>query len=367
MFRREKPKSLFHEPNNNSKSKHEAAEWMQNFNWQNPPANPNPGHIMRTRATMWNVVRQNQQLHDSARKFGMLPLASVSNTSKWNFHFIFTTTNESKINQYNSKVTVKGGFNWAHMRVVESVFYHHPSANIIIHTNTLPQSTFDVLTESGYKIQVQGYNLSEMIKDSPASDFTADRLADAMKGPHWYSHETDFLRTLIMYNHGGIYMDIDMVLVRPVDDLGPNVLAYQKPNDVNGAFMKFEKGNRFLYECLKLIPWIYNAKDWIVVGPGLLTKVWNVYKLRPVEEQPIQVMGINSFYMFNDQHLKNTCFSDTYGPKFIYHRTVLRTEAYAVHTNSKRTAIEISKNQLTKGTICQYLFNGFCVVCNTQY
>ena len=360
--------ALFHtlEVNTTAICTSKIASWVRDFNWQNPPPNPNPNIMMKLRTTLWNGLRKNQHLYDAARKFGMLPITSLPDSSfTLSFHLIFTTTQTSLITQCSSQeIVVSGKFNWAHMRVVESILYHHPSAKVTIHSNTLPQDTFDVLTESGYSIRVQAYNLSEMIKESPASAFTDQMLEEAMKGPHWYSHETDFLRTLIMHKYGGIYMDTDMMLVKPVNTLGPNILAYQRKNDVNGAFMKFEKGNEFIYECLKLLPRIYTPLDWIIAGPGLLTKVWNVYRTRNVTEQPIQVLKRNSFYMFDDQHILTTCFQDTNGTKFNMHMSVLRREAYAVHTNSKITASALIKNRLKGGTICKYVFNKFCVLCN---
>jgi hypothetical protein len=54
------------------------------------------------------------------------------------------------------------------MRTLESIFYHYPFAKVIIHTNTLSEKVFDVLTESGYSVKVQTYNLVDLLKGSPA-------------------------------------------------------------------------------------------------------------------------------------------------------------------------------------------------------
>jgi len=40
-----------------------------------PLPNPNPSLMMRQRAMIWNVIRQNQALYDAAHKFGLLPFS----------------------------------------------------------------------------------------------------------------------------------------------------------------------------------------------------------------------------------------------------------------------------------------------------
>jgi len=83
--------------------------------------------------------------------------------------------------------SMKGFFNWHHWHCIESIFFHHPHARVIIHSNTLLQSEFDVLTEAGYKLEVQGYNLEELVEESPAQKFT-EKMQEAKQGQFWYSH-----------------------------------------------------------------------------------------------------------------------------------------------------------------------------------
>jgi len=128
------------------------------------------------------------------------------------------------------------------------------------------QSEFDVLTEAGYKLEVQSYNLEELVEESPAWKFT-EKLQEAKRGQFWYyyySHQTDLLRYLILFKWGGVYMDTDVIIVRPVDSLRTNVIAYEDPyhKSANGAFIKFEKGNLFIKECLEDFPESYSSWLW---------------------------------------------------------------------------------------------------------
>ena len=360
---------LFHTIDTNTKTEVEIRNWTKEFDWNNPPANPDAGRHMRVLSTFWNVIRQHPNIYDSARKFGLLPLTSISDEiTSLTFHLIFTTTKADHIVQFLSTTVVSGNFNWLNMRVIESIFYHHPFARVIVHSNTLPQDHFNVLTETGYRIRVQPYDLLEMLNDSPARDFTTNKLEEAKKGPYWYSHMCDLLRYLIIYRYGGIYMDTDMILVKPVDTLGPNILGYQLVNSVNGAFMKFEKRNNFIEECLTLIPNIYDPTVWVTIGPGLLSHVWSKWQNTNKTYRHVQVMHSNAFYLFGEgKNVKKSCFHDI-GYPAEHLSGVVDRQAYGVHLNSKISGLEISKGgQLKEGTLCKKLLNDFCILCNEKH
>ena len=95
------------------------------------------------------------------------------------------------------------------MRTLESIFYHHPNGKVIVHSNTLSQNDFDVLTESGYSVEVQTYNLTDLLSESPASTFTT-KLSKVLSGQYWYSHETDLIRFLLLYKYGGTKIKISL-------------------------------------------------------------------------------------------------------------------------------------------------------------
>ena len=191
---------LFHTLDLYTLSMEDAKEWIGNFSWYNIPPNPNANMMIRLRATLWNVIRERQALFDAAKKFGVIPMSlppiQTQNT-KWLFHLIFTTSNKSIMSQG----TKQHGFNWRHLRSIESIFYHHPTAEVVVHSCILPHDTFDALTEAGYSIKVQQYDLEELLKGSPAENF-ASKLEEARKGHHWYSHQKDLLQLLILYLKG---------------------------------------------------------------------------------------------------------------------------------------------------------------------
>ena len=357
---------LFHTVDMYKMSHEEAKKWLHNFNWKNPPPNPNVNMMMRMRATFWDVIRKNEVLHDAARKFGMIPLhpppAQASEHHELLFHLLFTTSPESNVSRFGGDGNMKGAFNWRHWRTVESIFHHHPFARVIVHSNTVQQSEFDVLTEAGYTIEVQSYNLEDMLRDSPAQDFIS-KIQSAAQGEFWYSHVTDLLRLLVLYKWGGIYMDTDMVLVQPVNSLR-NTLGSEGSSFFNGAFMAFEKDNAFIKDCLVDFAHNYSSHYWGRNGPDLISRNYDKWKN---DRSIVFALRRNAFYMFHYSKINKECFGKVSQSLYDAKMKLLKEEAYAVHLNSKVTGKQGMTDKLEDGTLCKHILNAYCVLCDKQY
>ncbi len=150
------------------------------------------------------------------------------------FYLIFTTVGSDK--------RLHGNFNWRHLSTVESIFYHHPNAEVNMYSNTLPNTTFNALTELGYSIQIHRYDLKRMLIGTPAEGFRM-KLENVRNGGFWYANEANLVRMLLLYKFVvAFYMDTDIIVVRPLYALGRNIAGWQDQNSViNNAFLKFEK------------------------------------------------------------------------------------------------------------------------------
>lgn len=203
---------LFHTLDMYTMSSGVAKGWLQKFSWENPPPNPNEGMFMRLKATFWNLIRKHEAYHDSARRFGLLPIhiqaTATGNSDQMVFHILFTSMDSMNM-----------PYTWQLWRSVESIFHHHASAKVIVHSNDLMQSEFDVLTEVGYAIEVHSYSVTHMLLNTPAESMIGERLVKASRGQYWYSHKIELLKVLILYKYGGVCVDTDMIMVRPLGQL----------------------------------------------------------------------------------------------------------------------------------------------------
>ena len=356
--------ALFHTVDLHSQSTEDAKKWLLDFTWDSPPFNPNAGMAMRLRATAWNVMRRNQPLKDSARKFGLIPMSPpIPGTDDLLFHLIFATSKEDEVETFSG--SIKGTFNWRHWRSLESIFFHHPFAKVMIHSNTLSQSEFDVLTEAGYSLEVRKYNFEEMLKDSPAKNFIP-KLKKIRESKFWYNNEANLLRLLVLYDLGGVYMDTDVIVVRSLKSLAHNVIAWEDSGHglANGAFMMFEKGNPFIKACLVEFADTFDGNRWGYNCPQLLTRVW---KSSFQGTGHVEILDHLTFYMFFYGSVQQQCFVDTSGATYDSNLRVLKEKAYVVHLNTKLTGLEGITSTVPEGTICKHLLNFYCVLCDKRY
>jgi mannosyltransferase OCH1-like enzyme len=70
-----------------------------------------------------------------------------------------------------------------------------------------------------------------------------------------YAFAADFIRLHAVYNYGGIYLDMDIEIIKPFDDLLQNniMLAYEdnKTKNIEAACFGAEKGHPFIKMCLE--------------------------------------------------------------------------------------------------------------------
>ena len=213
-------------------------------------------------------------------------------------------------------------------RCIESIFRHHPNASVRVFSNELPLDFFQSFQHYEGAISVERFSIASLLQSTPAEKWLA-KLETWRRGAYFYSHVTDILRLVLLYREGGVYLDTDIVLTRPLrlassDALAPrragaatsrltiprsprrranrgrpfelhapraagdasrppftNALGIesfvsgdpQRPI-LNGAIMIFEEpGSRYLWNCMHEFADTYNPALWGWNGPELLTRV----------------------------------------------------------------------------------------------
>ena len=130
--------------------------------------------------------------------------ATYHNVSTQNllFHVIHTTSEDN--------------FGTMQKRCLESIFYHHPLATVMLHVKSMTDQPVQYLIQAGYDIQLDKYDVVENLKQLEGEDIvdtailqdfmnSIDAYASDQKG-YWYANESNLLRTIIMYYLGGIYL-----------------------------------------------------------------------------------------------------------------------------------------------------------------
>ena len=174
-------------------------------------------------------------------------------------------------------------------------------------------------------------------------------------GEHWYSHETDILRYMLLWKDGGVYLDTDMHLIKPLvkrNDL-QNVVAYQDPQHdyVSGAVMIFEPRHKVLQGALQWILEHYKDQytEWPVLGSSLMT----LLSKDETYKDTFQVLDDASFYPIDWESIEK-CFTQDLPELDL-------SETFAVHLNTKITAHHL---ETIHGTLCDKLLHAYCIFCD---
>ncbi|KAG5876026.1 hypothetical protein JTB14_009815 [Gonioctena quinquepunctata] len=90
------------------------------------------------------------------------------------------------------------------------------------------------------------------------------------------SHASDVLRYLTLWKFGGIYLDLDVIVTKSLENLPPNYAGAESDRNVAAGVMSFSSGGRghvLARTCLNDLKDNFNGKDWGYNGPGVITRL----------------------------------------------------------------------------------------------
>ncbi|CAK9107980.1 Uncharacterized protein At4g19900 [Durusdinium trenchii] len=321
------------------------------FDLDNLPPNPGVHKADRYRASFWNYMQRRSSTHArAARLFGWLPLqrlgAGVPSSGEPlqdNFHFIYTTPPHT--------------LTWRVVRAIEMVFYHHPNARVTMHSNTLPAhgTRLDRFAEAGYDFVVEPFDTIEMLRLAKVNPEHKKKffagLDNYRKGQFWYSHETDLVRLMVLYTHGGVYLDTDQHVLKPIPKSLSNVFAFENLQNTyaNVAALVFDRGSPFIKRAIDKYLNEYAPGCWGCNGPGLITRTFK----EPRMKKFASALQRPTFYPYTWE-TAHKCFEAS-GPKKDF------SKSYTLHLNTKVTS---KYKSLVPGSVCEDILQRYCIFCD---
>jgi len=319
------------------------------------------------------------------------------------FHVVFTTSEET-VSTLN-------------LRCIESIFYFHPKALVRIHTNSVTglqkiPDPLQPLLNRGFRIQLTPYTAEDVLQaalDFPESRVNAtlarlwaDNLDFYRTEKFWFSNESNLLRLCLLYAHGGIYLDTDVVLVSPLveefdvagapssgkDGDQQSSRIHRKGLTVDNAMsrdggsyhcavMKFTKaGNHFLAAAIDNFFQNYNGIEWGNNGPRVFkrTTLAHPHLVCPSPSSDRSVsetcwlnpLDPTAFQPVPWRQWSDYCFRDDTARMSEKAKRILRADAnvFAVHMNNQIIGERLERNLYRKDSICDIVLHNFCVICN---
>lgn len=166
---------------------------------------------------------------------------------------------------------------------------------------------FKKYTDSWSKF-MPDYEIKYITKDNCPRNMVIERLLDLKM----YSVANHFIRYILLYQHGGIYMDLDIEVVKSFDTLLSKaiVIGWEDAWVVNNAVMMSEKGHPYMKALIDaMLTFNYNTPQIeLETGPRLTTKLRHLLP----EIQPTK-----AFYPYH--------YTEEYYPECV------TDETYAIH------------------------------------
>lgn len=169
-----------------------------------------------------------------------------------------------------------------------------------------------------------------------------------------FSHISDFLRYLTLYRYGGIYLDMDVVMLRSMEDVPPNFTGAESNAYLAAGVMSLSHtgfGHEIAESCLRDFQQNFDGSDWGNNGPGVITRV--VQRICGTQDIALMIddrkrcMGFkvfdrNAFYAVPWKHWRHF-----FEPQLLEQTLTHTKDSYVVHVwnnLSKQQAIKVGSS-----------------------
>lgn len=155
----------------------------------------------------------------------------------------------------------------------------NPSYNIFVlyasqvgYRNTTPLPLIDAL-KTYPNVHLNYLNITRYAEQTPLSKWIKSGVL--YKSKYVNSHTSDVLRYLSLWKYGGTYLDLDVVMLKSLDDQNPkNYAGAESKNFVAVGIINLEgeTGHSIADMCVKDLLQNFDGSDWGNNGPGVITR-----------------------------------------------------------------------------------------------
>lgn len=128
--------------------------------------------------------------------------------------------------------------------------------------NTTPLPLIDALL-SYPNIHFNYLSLDQYTEETPLAEWM--KSGELFRSTFVIAHTADMLRYLTLWKFGGTYLDLDTVMLRPLDELESNYAAVESEDVVAIGIINFENvsGHEIADLCVKDFLKNYDGKKWV--------------------------------------------------------------------------------------------------------
>ncbi|KAL1922145.1 uncharacterized protein VTP21DRAFT_10787 [Calcarisporiella thermophila] len=256
-----------------------------------------------------------------------------------------------------------------HYKTLELVWAHQPRAIIFMLTTTLPPDFFDAYRRRGFRIHIIPFGRDLLLErnwylgpNSKAWVRNWDRWANSR---YFFSHLTDYMRYLLLYRYGGMYMDMDALWIRAppsdVEFIGADRTNNPKDRDwtldgenmyVAPGVMRFRKGWSIFREVAEsAFSPHYSPECFNCVGPRAITSAIR-QRRQQLENNGFTILPTPVLYPLNYMDI-HRLLKPSRSPKAELQG--LEESSWSIHLFGKMT----NGLPVESGSVVEYVFERF--------
>ena len=216
-------------------------------------------------------------------------------------------------------------------------------SNVLIHQPDIIYFHYHYLPKGYWWNKIKDYVILNYI---PFIDF---KLKNGIEIIH-YAHKSDYLRLLILEKYGGIYFDIDTLVIKPYYELLKYDCVigiqekYKNEKDLFGNAVLLAKKNHFyIQDWLKKYEIEFNNDEWTKASLFLPTQIYENYD--ESQKKKIKVVDCTYFYYpnYNEEHI------------LFHQKQSIHENSYVFHCCQNYLANYINHFNINDDTILEHL------------
>ncbi|CAH0564859.1 unnamed protein product [Brassicogethes aeneus] len=123
-------------------------------------------------------------------------------------------------------------------------------------------------------VRIHHLNYEKYTKGTPLEDLY--RSGEIETSYYAQSHASDVLRYLTLWKYGGIYLDLDVIVIKSLSNLPGNFAGSESEANVAAGILGFNStgiGHNLAKTCVNDLKNHFNGKEWGFNGPGVITRL----------------------------------------------------------------------------------------------
>ncbi|XP_075719720.1 alpha-1,4-N-acetylglucosaminyltransferase-like [Rhinoderma darwinii] len=112
-------------------------------------------------------------------------------------------------------------------------------------------------------------SMAELFKDTPLESWY-EKVYPSLE-IYWTHVSSDACRFAMMWKYGGVYLDADVISIRPIPET--NFVAAESQKLTSSSVFGLSSHHRFSWQCMKNFVEHYKGDVWGHQGPGVFTRV----------------------------------------------------------------------------------------------